>query len=790
MNKILSLFLLFVVFLIFLARRPPLSALPPEIENVPGPIHDLLDLSGLKHEGPEWRILFQDLGQDKGHLKLSQVKWLMYFLHWRPLTETNQALSIEYVRNHMLNFWGQAMNFKLLNIDGETEVCGHKAFFTEGTVMDGAVHTRFIVWNCPQTKRQFTADCNINLRRKTPQELLDLQGAITQTVCCHGEAPPPDVPSRLEQKYRSDKWNVSFFIPSTWRTADYVSPDWFPQGMSARSGSLWTLLTDSAKRLEIVWDRLDEPLSADVFRRFLEKCTAPFKFENITTQIDKWNGGPIQEKSGVWTGEGIYELLQKAQNQEALSPYPYKGFLWKDGQKAYFLLASLVQVNEFWNIPNDLSPSDETFRLFITSQILPNIKILPLAVYSSAKTYPRPLAEDPANFLGETRHLDFSHSLFREKMDAILGPEMSWEQKLERLFYYVRDGLPFVSSASLTASGVLTTGKALCYTKAMAFVSFCRKLGVPAKLATAHWAFKADSQPRHHSHGIAKIFVKGKWIYVDTVSNRDSWNSWGLDPTLPFDPPEFSIDGDVIVGPDHYHNLTFEDYNTDDVPDPWIKSMQLYLDIGRWSRPKEKAALEPSPDLQPYLEPGVYIESRHPSIQAKVRELTAGQAGSVAKAKALFEFVRDRIGEGYIGSMKASDVLARGEGNCHEKAVLLASLARAAGVPACYQLTDVTIKNWRDGQGKIATTHFLHGVTGLYIGGRWLTYDPTGNIDRWKIWVQDEPITIQIPLEFRTDRDVLFSSTEKVMVKKIPLRLRDFDLEEKKKISRMCGIDD
>jgi transglutaminase-like putative cysteine protease len=545
-------------------------------------IESLIDLAGLGREGPDWRILYQDFGSAWGHLKLSQSKWLMYFLHWRPLSEFNRTLSVGYVRNLMLNFWGQAMNFKLLNIDGELEICGHKAFFTEGTVMDGAVYTRFIVWNCPQTNRQFIADCNINLRRRTPKDLLDIQQAMTRTVCCHEGASVPDVPADLTQKYVSDKWNVSFFIPPTWRTADYVSKDWFPQGMSAQNGTLWTLPTDSVKRLELVWENNEGALSSDVFNRFMEKCTLPFTFENITSKIAEWKLTDVKEKSGVWAGEGFFEYDQKTQNQEAVSPYRFKGFLWKEGKTVYFLLASLVQLKEFWNIPNDLSPADETFENYVGERLLPNVKIVPLAAYSSAKTYPQPISEDPLNFLKETIHLDYSQPVFQEIMDKILAPEMALAKKLERLFYYVRDGIPFVSSGSLTASGVLKANQALCYTKAMVFVSFCRRLGVPAKLAGEHFTIKAGAKPRLHRHGIAKIFFRGKWIYVDTVSNRDSWNHRGIDPSVPFESPEFSMDHDVVVGSQYYDGPTFEDYWTDDVPEFWLRNMRWYLERSQW----------------------------------------------------------------------------------------------------------------------------------------------------------------------------------------------------------------
>jgi rhodanese-related sulfurtransferase len=341
-------------------------------------LEDLIDVTGLNESGPDWRVIVQEIGADEGHIRLGQSKWLMYFLHWRPLTDADRSLTVDYVRNHMLHFWGQSMDFELANIDGEMEVCGHSAVLTEGSVMGGAVYTRFIVWNCPETGRQFTADCNINLRRKTPRELLDLQRTITESIRCHESAPHPGVPPVLSQEYLSYAWNVSFRIPSSWRTADYVSREWFPHGMSIQSGSLWTLLTDSVKRLELVWrESVDETAPDEMFRHFMGICAGPVTFETTTSRIIEWDIEGIEERGGVWTAEGTYRFHQKVENTDrsAVSTFRFKGFLWRDGRKAYFLLASLVQITEFWNIPNDLSPSEETFNRFVEEEILPNIKI-------------------------------------------------------------------------------------------------------------------------------------------------------------------------------------------------------------------------------------------------------------------------------------------------------------------------------------------------------------------------------------------------------------------------------
>ncbi len=129
------------------------------------------------------------------------------------------------------------------------------------------------MWNCPETNRQFSADCNINLRLGTSKDYLELQKLITTTVCCHKGA-RPHIVNKLPQKYESKQWNLSFSLPENLRIADYVDEKWFPKGVSKENGSLWTLLTDSQKHLELLWEETESPLSPTLFNRFLENISA------------------------------------------------------------------------------------------------------------------------------------------------------------------------------------------------------------------------------------------------------------------------------------------------------------------------------------------------------------------------------------------------------------------------------------------------------------------------------------------------------------------------------------
>ncbi len=334
-----------------------------------------IDLPGLKKSGEDWNVLFQDINPEKGHIKLHHDKWLMYFLHWRPLTEENKNISIEYVRKLMLSFWGPNMPFTIKGNGGETEIYGHKAYFIDGTIYNGAIHSRFIVWNCPKTDRQFISDCNINLRLGTPGYLLETQKHITQTIRCH-EGFSKAMPDKFPRTYESEKWNLSFNIPENWKTAEYIDKKWFPNGMSNQNGSLWTLLTDSRKYLELLWEETDVPLNADLFKSFLERITKPFTHEDITLQVTQVKLESVKVKNGYYMGEGSHQFKQVVKDKEYKSDYTFKGLLWKKEKRIYFLFASLIGLKEFWGIKNDLSPTDETLEKYLHLEILPNIKEL------------------------------------------------------------------------------------------------------------------------------------------------------------------------------------------------------------------------------------------------------------------------------------------------------------------------------------------------------------------------------------------------------------------------------
>ncbi|MFB0515143.1 MAG: hypothetical protein ACETWG_00885 [Candidatus Neomarinimicrobiota bacterium] len=338
-----------------------------------GKLEEPIDLEGLRSSGDDWTVLRQDTLADGGALKLHHDKWLMYFLHWRPLTTDREEVTSEYVRRLMLSFWGPDMPFTLSDTTGQLRVAGHQAYSVDGTIYEGRIHSRFIVWNCPRTHRQFISDCNINVGRGTAPELLDLQQDITLTIACHGQPTSYEHP-RLTQEYVSEAYNLSFSIPANWRTNAYYDEKWFPEGLTATNGSLWTLLTDSEKYVELLWDKAPTALSENLFHQYLQRIESDSVVARVTSRLVDLEVDSISAREGYLLGTGSFGWQLQSADRQLTRPFLFKAFLWNYRDTTYFLLASMVSLQEFWQIPVDLKPTTAVFNDFLHAELLPNVR--------------------------------------------------------------------------------------------------------------------------------------------------------------------------------------------------------------------------------------------------------------------------------------------------------------------------------------------------------------------------------------------------------------------------------
>lgn len=137
--------------------------------------------------------------------------------------------------------------------------------------------------------------------------------------------------------------------------------------------------------------------------------------------------------------------------------------------------------------------------------------------------------------------------------------------------------------------------------------------------------------------------------------------------------------------------------------------------------------------MEQYLEATPIIDCESTSIKGRAQSLTIKLQTVPEKAKSIFYFVRDEIKYNpflrklLIEDFQASTVLDRREGYCVQKAVLLAALARASGIPARLRFADIQSYLRLHRLRKLLGTNLLpyHGYNELYIEGRWLQADAT-----------------------------------------------------------------
>jgi len=137
--------------------------------------------------------------------------------------------------------------------------------------------------------------------------------------------------------------------------------------------------------------------------------------------------------------------------------------------------------------------------------------------------------------------------------------------------------------------------------------------------------------------------------------------------------------------------------------------------------------------MEKYLRAAPAIDCDHEAIIEKAAQLTNGRDDVIGKAKSLFYFVRDEIRYNiYVlkddfKEYKASATLARGEGFCIQKAIVLAALARAAGIPSRLRFAIIRNPLASEKVKKLMRGDLFvsHGYDELFINGRWIKAAPT-----------------------------------------------------------------
>jgi len=334
---------MFIVFLIlFLLSVHDLTLQPSQPQKSEELISLIKQRSGLelRLEDIGWSWKEEDIKgtTDDGEITFSDTKWLMYLIHWGPIQV--QKVTVDYVKERMLKMWG--VKFEFTGKEGMTKVSGHDAAWAEAYGTSKSFYTRFIIWNCPESGREFIADTNYNLRRKTPKEDFEKEMLSARTVQCHPGALTERSPE-LAKKFESDKYGFSFYYPEEWFISDspYYVP--FPQYEGIRGkemGSLLGLCSDENISVTLRWSPLEESKKEEMVMGIEQKS-----LENLTKEIQSRKELDSFENYGIEyftvNNRKIARIWGRCQFKEPEN----------EQQKAFFTGKGIFQAAQ-WNLEN------------------------------------------------------------------------------------------------------------------------------------------------------------------------------------------------------------------------------------------------------------------------------------------------------------------------------------------------------------------------------------------------------------------------------------------------------
>lgn len=170
---------------------------------------------------------------------------------------------------------------------------------------------------------------------------------------------------------------------------------------------------------------------------------------------------------------------------------------------------------------------------------------------------------------------------------------------------------------------------------------------------------------------------------------------------------------------------------------------------------------ETSTGSQDYLSATAFMDFDHPAVKAFALDHGKGESDR-ERAVSLYYAVRDGFRydpyqfDVSVAGLRASTVLAQGHGWCVNKAVLLAAVCRAVGIPARLGFADVRnhLSTERMRQSMDTDVFFYHGYTDILVDGEWRKATPAFNVelcDKFGLF----------PLEFDGVSDSIYHSFDK-----------------------------
>jgi transglutaminase-like putative cysteine protease len=129
------------------------------------------------------------------------------------------------------------------------------------------------------------------------------------------------------------------------------------------------------------------------------------------------------------------------------------------------------------------------------------------------------------------------------------------------------------------------------------------------------------------------------------------------------------------------------------------------------------------PEVARYLEPTTFVQSDHPEIVAKAKEIVADETDTLKISNKICAWVNEHMTSTFSARLtNALEVLNSMEGDCTEHSILFIGLCRAAGVPAREVAGLVYVEGGQPG-------FYFHQWAKVWVG-KWIDVDPTFNQPR------------------------------------------------------------
>lgn len=300
-------------------------AQPPEVRTDADLESILADRANLSIDLPDLGYTWSDSSftgsADAGTFSVSSTKVIYYFLHWGPIEVPE--VTEDYVRERIPKIWpGEGL--QVLSVS-DTTVAGHPAYFAEVMPQREFYRAFFLIWNCPESGRQFIADMNYNVRFRTPRAELEAEFATTHhTLACHPGAETKELPDHV-MRFESRRFGICFDHPLHWFVFEnpYGVPHPKYRGMRNKEiGSLLAHLQDMTTDIFFKWETLPEEPADDTqtMGGAIEHYRAAIKCADAMDQVESFKYGDVE--TVTIDGRKVFKLFGDVVRKVPAKPGP------------------------------------------------------------------------------------------------------------------------------------------------------------------------------------------------------------------------------------------------------------------------------------------------------------------------------------------------------------------------------------------------------------------------------------------------------------------------------------